>query len=369
MKNRIFFYGSLPLEGKPPFGGGEIGNMRTIRMLESGGYEVVQIRHRKAPANAGNVQKLVSYPIRLFFEWFEVLGKLLFASRKSLVHFSGFAGATVFNEYVLVHLIKLLGFQVLYELRGGGAIQFWEQGSAFYRRMFRYILNSACQIFIQGKENIPLISSISEVPVYHYPNCVEDGFIPHNLPPKPKDRINLVFYGRVEENKHVNLIVEITALVQKELKSTHLTIVGDGQKKYLDNVKKSMKSLLIPGSYNYLQGCKHEDLPSLLVDKHFYIFPSTQPREGQSNSVTECMGFGIIPIASPQGFNRSTIGDDYLIIDYLTAEQYANRIVEIVKHKQFDKLSAQMQKRFRENYTQDIVFMKTLNVYRSIIEI
>ena len=267
-----------------------------------------------------------------------------------------------------MHIIKMLGYRVVYELRGGGAVDFWENGSVFYKQMFRYIICKACYVFSQGQENIPLIRSITDVPVYHYANCVEDDFAPEQIPDKPTDCVNLLFYGRIEENKHVDMIVEIAAMVQKSVRNVFLTIIGNGKADYIEHVKNMMKSMLQPDSFTYVPGCKHEVLFSLLMDKHFYIFPSTQTREGQSNSVTECMAYGIVPIASPQGFNRSTIGDDKLIIDELSADSYANRIIEIIQTNRYQYYSQMLYERFQNNFTQKVVFERTLKVYREIIE-
>ena len=164
------------------------------------------------------------------------------------------------------------------------------------------------------------------------------------------------------------MIVEATAIVQKEISNVYLTIVGNGQPSYIEMIQSKMKDLLKEGSYTYLPGCKHENLPALLQDKHFYIFPSTQPREGQSNSVTECMSYGIIPLASPQGFNRSTIGDDMLIVDELKAEAYADRICKIITEGNMSYYSDSVFKHFNENFTEERVFIKTLAEYKKIFE-
>lgn len=367
MKKTIYMYASLPKNEKVPFGGGEIGNLRTLNMLRNAGYNVITIRHRKASVAWGKIRILLTYPFRILLGWSDTFFKLLFASRRSLVHLSAFAGKTIFNEYVLMHIMKMLGYKIVYELRGGGAVEFWEKGSLAYRKMFSYLLSNACCVFVQGKENIPLIESISETPVYHYANYVENGFAPKVKPKKPINKIKLIFYGRCEEDKHVDLIVKVASLVQKVIPNVHLTIVGDGRQSYIDMIKEMMQTMLMENSYSYLPSCSHSNLPSLLFDKHFYIFPTTQPREGQSNSVTECMSFGIVPIASPQGFNRSTIGDNSLIIDKLDPKFYADRIIEIVQKDQFDELSCQVYNHFRENFTEKIVTTKALNQYEIIM--
>lgn len=364
----IYFFGTLPKEGEIPFGGGEVGNVRTVCMFREAGYKVVTMRQRKAKAEWGNKMRLFSYPLRLLVGWMDVFLTMLLGNRKGIAHLSGFSGATIMNEYVILHIMKMLGYKVVYELRGGGAVGFWETGTSFYRKMFSYLLNNACYVFVQGKENIQLIKSISDTPVYHYPNCVDESFAPKTLPEKPKDRINLLFYGRCEENKHVDMIVEIAAIVQKTIPNVFLTIIGNGQLSYIEMLKNKMQQLLKEGTYIYMAGCKHQELPALLKDKHFYIFPSTQPREGQSNSVTECMSYGIIPIASPQGFNRSTINDNYLIVDELNIAAYAERIIKIINEDACSKYSKQVYKQFQNNFTQEVVFMRTLEIYKSIRE-
>lgn len=364
MNKTIYMYATLPKKGEAPFGGGEVGNIRTIRMFREAGYNVVTMRQRKAKAEWGRKTQLASYPFRLLTGWLDVIFTMLFGSRKGIAHLSGFAGVTIMNEYIIMRIMKWLGYKVVYELRGGGTIGFWENGSNSYKKMFKYLLDSACYVFVQGKENIPFVESICKTPVYHYANCVEDGFAPDALLSKPTNRINLLFYGRCEDSKHVDLIVEATAMVQKQVSNVYLTIVGNGRSDYLDMVKSRMKMLLKEGTYSFLPGCKHEELPLLLTDKHFYIFPSTQVREGQSNSVTESMAYGIIPIASPQGFNRSTIGDDYLIVEELNAYAYADRIIEIIKNGMVLHYSRQVFERFQKNFTQKVVFEHALETYK-----
>ncbi len=366
MNKIVYIYATLPFPGKNPYGGGEVGNLRTVCMLRDDGYKVITIRQRKASAEWGRIKKLFTYPFRMLLGWADVIMKMSFGNRDSIAHLSGFAGKTVFNEYIIMHIMKLLGYRVIYELRGGGAISFWENGSGFYRMMFKYLINKACYVFVQGKENIPLIESICKTPIHYYANCVEDNFAPKELPKKGNNIINLFFYGRCEENKHLDLVVEIAAKVQKEIPNAHLTIIGSGQYSYIEMIKCKMHSLLKPGTYIYKPGCKHEDLPPILGNMHFYIFPSTQPREGQSNSVTECMSYGIIPIASPQGFNRTTIGDDNLIIKELNSDIYSKKIIGIIKENKIDYYSRQVFIHFQNNFTQKVVFEKTLKVYKEI---
>ena len=162
--------------------------------------------------------------------------------------------------------------------------------------------------------------------------------------------------------------MKATSILQKEFNNITLTMLGNGQAELLEKVKAQMKESLQPGSYQLLPGCSHDELKAVFFDKHFYVFPSQQEREGQSNAVTETMSYGIIPIASPQGFSRSTIGDDYLIVEELTPEAYAERIAAIIRNGEIDKYSQFVRKRFLENYTEKAVFDKAKIYFSTIMK-
>ena len=365
MKNKIvYFTGSLPQKGQPPYGGGEVGNVRTIRMLEEGGYKVIAVHRLRSNAADSKLKSLVTYPFRTLvniINWFFVL---LFGNRKrGIAHVSGFYGHTILVETLQVFFAKLLGYRLIYELRGGGATDYYENGSVGYKKQFRFILNKADFLFSQGKENEPLLRSLCNKPVYYYPNCVQKGFYPISLTPKPENKINLLFFGRIEKEKNPLLIVEVATLLQKQFANITLTILGNGQNDLIEQIRRQMVEKLREGSFQLLPGCDHDKLQDVLKNKHFYIFPSTQPREGQSNAVTEVMSYGIIPIASPQGFNCSTVGCEELIVRELTAEAYSNRISSIIRNNEIEKYSKYVRTRFLNNFTEEVVFKQTIDEY------
>ena len=369
MKEKIvYFTGSLPRKGETPFGGGEVGNVRTIHMLQSFGYQVVTVRRHRSNAKDSKLKNLITYPLRMVcsvLQWFCTLA--VGTRTNSVAHISGFYGSTIYIETLQVFVAKLLGYKLIYELRGGGATQFYEEGNGAYKKQFKYIVKKADYLLSQGKENEPLLKSLCETPVFYYPNCVQQGFYPEKMPSKTRDEVRLFFFGRIEDVKNPLLIVEAASLLQKEFDNITLTMLGNGQEEMIEQVRKKMKQSLKTGTYELLPGCEHDKLQEMLVDKHFYLFPSVQPHEGQSNAVTEAMSYGIIPIASPQGFNRSTIGDDYLIVEELKAEAYAKRIAKIIRKGEVEKYSQFARQRFMDSFTEKVVFDRMKEVLQSIM--
>ena len=364
----VYFTGSLPHHGQPPVGGGEVGNLRTVRMLESFGYNVSVIRRLRSNAGDSKFKRILSYPLRFAWNIICLFFVLLLGKRKgNVVHISGFAGVTIFIETMQMGVAKMFGYKTIYELRGGGIVDFYDRGGGWYKKQFRFLVKKADYIFSQGRENEVLLKSICNTPVFYYPNCVQDGFYPKEMPDKRKDKICLLFFGRIEKEKNPMLIVQIASILQKRFDNINLTMIGNGQEEMLKAVRLAMEEYLTKDSFTLLPGCDHDELRKKIADKHFYVFPSEQPREGQSNAVTEAMSLGIIPIASPQGFNRSTIGEEYLIVDEMCAEIYAQRIASIIDDGKLDFYSKLVRERFLENYTENIVFEKAKAEYSKIL--
>lgn len=352
--NTIYFYGSFPNDSEPFCGGGEEGNLRTVLVLKLLGYKVRIVRKIRCKFRRNRLVKLVTYPFRFAIGLVIFANMLLFGSRKAIVHISGFYGPTIFSEYFLTLLSRMLGYKFVYEMRGGGAEPFHNNGSALYRQCFQSIIGKAEMIFSQGIENETFLRRLTDTPIFYYPNFIEQSELLDSLPQKPKDVVNLVYFGRIVPQKNVRLIVDIATIIQKQMNAS-LTIIGSGDKSYEVEVQTAMKNQLKTGTYTFISGHSHKQIKNLLLDKHFLLFPSVLDREGHSNTITEAMSCGVVPIASPQGFSRTVIGDSCLIIDNLTAQSYADRVVDIMSNKSFDKFSGFVFARIADNYSEKII--------------
>lgn len=366
MNRKIVFFGALPPKDESKVGGGEWGNLRTVKMLRLFGYDVITIRKSNVKTTRSRLFRIATSPFRTFGDILKVVFCLI-QNKNVVFHFSGFAWKTIYMEYLIIRVAKMVGCRLIYEIRGGGLLASYANGGNRYNHSLKYILSHSDYIFTQGKENIPLLESLCDVPVYHYANCVSEDFYPSTRPVKAHDTIGLLYFGRINPDKNLSLIVETARILQQSRKNVMLTIIGSGQDQtYIKRIHDKARRELEQNSYEFIPGCTHDKLKNLLQDKHFYLFPSQVVLEGQSNSVTEAMSYGIVPIASPQGFNRSTIGNDNLIVEKYAAEEYAKRINEIIDNNELDYYSEFVYRRFLDNYTESVVFEKTRIVYDEI---
>ena len=195
--NKIYFYANFGDWNKVPYGGGEVGNRRTLKILQQAGFKVIAIpKYLRVPNHS--FLNLVKLSWKLVYNVIQYFTILLSGTRKqAFVHIVGFYGPTIYFEYTLIHIAKLLGYDVVYEMRGGGADIYLRNGSKRYIKCFNRVITDSDIIFSQGMENKPLIESIKpNVHFFYYPNYVMTDFLPSTYPIKNYNTINLIYCGR-----------------------------------------------------------------------------------------------------------------------------------------------------------------------------
>lgn len=370
MKNRIYFFANFGDWNKVPYGGGEVGNRRTLDLFKRAKFDIVLIpKYLRVPNHSIKNICILLYRIIINILFF-VKTLLLGRRRNSIVHIVGFYGPMIYLECFLISIAKFLRYKVVYEMRGGGADLYYEEGTVLYHKAFHKALHKADVIFTQGLENEPLIKRINtNIPIFYYPNYVMKDFYPSVYPSKPKDRINFIYFGRISPTKNVDIVVDTFFELCRLYKDIYLEIVGNcTDESYFIRLKEKIALSEYSSFVKILPACNHEQLKKYLSDKHFYIFPSKEPHEGHSNALTEAMSWGLIPIATSQGFNKSVIGNDSLIVNDLSVNDFVRCISYLLNKGVVHELSESMYNRILNNYTDDKVYEQLITEYNRLFE-
>jgi len=102
--------------------------------------------------------------------------------------------------------------------------------------------------------------------------------------------INIIFVGRIELDKGIDLIIETFVKLLEKFDNIRLHIFGKGSK--LLELKKKFEGKYI----NFHGYVGREKLEQYLIKSHIYCLPSTS--ESFGNTVVEAMSFGVVPIVS-----------------------------------------------------------------------
>lgn len=362
---KILFYGALGYPDKKVVGGGESGNLKTIEILNRIGYTIIKIYK---PYPKLTFFGLIWYFLALLVAIFRVFFKLILNKEIRVVHLSGFYMHLIYQEYLIILITKLLGRSCIYELRGGGVEKSFFEGTNIYRFFFKRSVLLADQVLSQGEKYLLFLKKIGVKKVHHYPNYVNS--IPElsneALKRNESKEMEIVYFGRIAESKNIGLIIDVCKFLRDNSYNFSMEIIGNGKEVYM---RKIIDSIAKNDLQNYIKisnALFGEELLDELKKKHFFLFPSIEPREGHSNSLTEAMSLGIVPIVSDIGFNRDIVAVDDLIVENYLAKEYGEKIIDIWDSNNWQLFSKIIRERIAKNFTMLEAEKILENVYSSI---
>lgn len=349
---KIIFYAPLGKNTPPDkIGGAEAGCLKTKKIYEEAGFQVIVID--KPAMSQGRFRFLVEMlitPVILF-------AAALKEGRNVPVHIVGFYTKIAKYEWILMKIAHFCGNKVIYELRNGSMITTYEEGSEKYRKTLKDLLLQPEIVLCQGQEYVDFIRDNWKVERSYYPNYIMDDFMTDNNLNRPYP-LRLIYFGRVTESKNIDIILEVLHILRKKGVDAILDVVGgydDEYKKYLD---KTISADGLDKFVSFYGRKSFQFIAEKLRGAHYFVFPSTEKQEGHSNSLTEAMGCGVVPIVSTAGFNRSICGCDELVVNEIDAEEFANKIIRIETNNEWAKYSNLVYNRVKTNFTQSIVSKK-----------
>ncbi len=356
MKHKVLFFGPVQLNNPGAVGGGESGNRKTIKILKDLGHTITVLEKPYITNGVfayiltllGNLLKIITYSFKGYKN----------------IHITGYYLNSIYFECLVILISKVFGFTVVYELRAGGMIEAYENRSNTYRYFFKLALKKSNFILCQGFEYTTFNKQVLGIDSLYYPNFILDEFINplDNSLRNQKTNPSLVYFGRVNEDKNISFLLEIALQLKKKSLPFDLEIIG----KYTPDYEKYLRSLIEKyGLQNQVvlnPPLNFTALSTTLKTKHFFVFPSKEKREGHSNALTEAMVFGVVPVASNQGFNKTIVNENGLICDEFKAENYAT-IIDNVWKTNWKDLSEKVYQRIKDNYTETKAIELLKNIY------
>lgn len=234
--------------------------------------------------------------------------------------------------------------------------------------MMDSVLKRADVIFAQGLEYVDFIKNTYGKQAVYTPNYVLNRSLKPYVTDRPFNTIRIVYFGRVSESKNVDIVIKVASELENDGYNTLTTIIGGYTEDYKLKLEQIIKECNLDESKVQILGQQpFERICDELQKAHFFVFPSQEKMEGHSNSLTEAMTFGVVPIVSTAGFNQSIVGrNDLIVKDTLNAKQYAFKIENIMVNYQWDELSKYVYERIQLNYTEDIVKERIIKAIESI---
>lgn len=355
MKTTIYVFANIGHLHQLPKSGGQTSARRVIDGLRKGGFEVIPIRRHRGELE-GKWKHRIEIGYFAVYDVLKIMLKMLWGNRKNSVflHLT-YAGSLVPYELFLTKMVRIMGYPAIEYLKGGQVMDMYPISNEMYKAMFKKNLDLQSLAMFEGKASMSLAASVSNTKMIYYPNYIFDDKIPITCPVKPEGEINICYFGRISPDKNVHIGIETFNLLCKRHPewNLHYTIVGGKGKSvaYVDKIEKMVNGSLHRDKISLMGNSTQDYLINMMQSYHIFLFPSREPCEGHSNALNEAMSQGLIPVVSDYHFNRAIVGDDLCVVETFTPEAYADKIEQIVLSGDMKKMSEQMWKRVKDNFS------------------
>lgn len=351
----IYMFAAFGDLSKPHAGGGQNSARRLRETLSSMGIDVkIFNRHwnHKSYNIFDSIYKYLFLIIDIFLWGCFLLGK---KRKESPVLYLGYTGKLLPFDFAIGFISKILGYKTIFYFKGGGGNSSYQNGSLFYKYLFKLTMNTFNEVMTEGKKTFSLASQNSHVRTYYLPNYIENDFTPPSLPIRKTDELNFIYFGRIDENKNILLIIDIFDVLSKKYPNIKLRLIGSGSEYYELMVHKRIQQSSYRQSISWTPKLSHAEIKKILPYQHFFIFPSSECQEGHSNSLNEAMAWGLIPIVSNHNFLPELVEEKFLVACNYDAESYVAIISHIIDHGKIKLYSEMMYNIVKENYTEKII--------------
>ncbi|QHW30860.1 glycosyltransferase family 4 protein [Paenibacillus rhizovicinus] len=346
----VIFYAPVGTDLPPHLlGGGEIGCRRTREILMDGGYKVITI---DKPNMGGGLIKYV----KSAFNGYRLILKNLLNNKKAILYIVGFYEKNILLEWIILLTGKMLKYKIIYEARNGRMVKAYQEYGKIYKMLMDFILKKADIVFCQGIEYMEFIKQKYRKHSVYTPNYVLNKNLRKYNANRPLEIIQLIYFGRVTESKNVSVLIDTCGQLLNRGYRVEATIIGAYSEEYKEILVQRIVELGIPDiTIRILGQLPFDQISTELQKAHFFIFPSQEKKEGHSNSLTEAMTFGVVPVVSAVGFNSSIVAMPELVVNEIDAEKYVNIIDKIIQDDSWSRYSLSSYNRAKENYTEDSV--------------
>jgi glycosyltransferase involved in cell wall biosynthesis len=365
----ILFWGPLGRRGQTTIGGGESGNRRTIDMISNNGIKVIEIPKPYPPKC-----KKFSFPLYFLLLLISITRFAFYCfktdPRIDVAHVSAFYSHLVYFELLMMIFAKINRIPFVYEIRGGAMLAVYRDRSSIYRFVFDSVLRGSSAVFSQGRTYMDFIRKKSGKDPVFYPNYVDVNHLDYEMAftRERSEQVGIIYFGRLDPEKGLEVMIRTCKELSNVGFNYRLHIIGDGPLLFKKQIIHLGESFGIQDRISFYPPMSFIELKKILLKMHFFLFPTSTRMEGHSNALTEAMAFGVVPICSDAGFNKSVIGPcGRILVADAEPSDYAEAIRYLWENGEWGKLSRQCKERIVSKFSSDIIIPRIIKKYNELV--
>lgn len=356
----IYLCGPIASTGSAAKGGFQSNNRRTINALRQRGVNVHTLAYPEPEQRS--IVKIAQYA----FGFTRLAWQTLSSSRNSVFHLTGLYKHFIYIEFLLILLARVRSSKTIYDIRAGSAESYYSKGGWIYRWCFEHVLKSAHLVLIESEALAPFVEPLVHTKPIPFPNHIDLSEIPDRNDSdisNPSIIPMITYAGSIRAEKGVETILEACRLLRRSNFPVSLQIAGSGHPNFIGELKSKYRDLAV----TWVGPQCLSTVMSLYSNSHFFLFPTSHPGEGHSNSLTEAMACGCVPIVSNHGFNSAVVGDCGRVLAVADgASAYADALQTIWREKEWYSLSRRSQRRVATLFSSEAIVEDLIGHYMKL---
>lgn len=362
MKSKILLFGPKLSAADRAYGGGTGGFTRNmsayLNYFKSDAFAIEPSFH-----SIRGGSKLDFFVLRFFKDAFSFIKDIINQKPKG-IHILAQYRTAIPREFIVVLISKILSVPVLYEVKAGSFITWFESTNIIFKSMMKFVLGNSDVVLAEGIPYLNYLKEYFNIDAHYFPNYVPSAEVPEKIPEKLlNDVIKVLFVGYAYKAKGVYELVEGCNLAAKNV-PIELTLIGKESeefKTWLDN--QSLEANFI---INRL-GVKPHHIVLEWFDKiDVYCYPTSHKGEGHNNSINEAMMMGAIIITTKQGFLGTVLSNERAyFLDKISPEEISSTFEKINNNRPLSKTKALESRNYLvNNFTSEVAYKKLVNHYK-----
>lgn len=148
---------------------------------------------------------------------------------------------------------------------------------------------------------------------------------------KNNDQLNLLFIGRLDDNKNIFFSIEVFLEALKKIPEATYTIIGSGP--LFDEINENYKDLINQNKLILKGYLKIEEMAEIKGNSNLFLFPSKV--EGSPKVIPEVFAFGIPVVCSNAGNLDWLVGKERgIVLSLFDKKLYSESVLQIWENKQ-----------------------------------
>lgn len=186
----------------------------------------------------------------------------------------------------------------------------------------------------------------------------------NNIRPSKNNNYDCVFLGRLNASKGIFDLIEIWMDFTKKHTEVTLAMIGGGNNKLEQELKKLVKKCNLEKNIHILGYLDDEEAFGILKSSKIFVFPSHE--EGFGISILEAMTCGLPVVAYDLSTYKSIYGNNILKVPIGDFKQFAENILKLLNEKQIrDDIGLKGQE-FIQKYDWDEIAEEELKILQNM---